>query len=140
MLVSKKMDMNFAPVGTECPFSFKFYPSVSNCCWCCLVDDGSLLHISWQCLILQTYWQRVHQTITEITTYNLDFSPSQYLLHHTFRTSKHYLKALAMHTASASRMCVPTHWSNTSVSSLNEWLTRLDRILGTGEADLYSTG
>lgn len=61
----------------------KFHPNLPPLCWRCNASIGTLLHIWWECPLIQIYWTEIHRLITQITTYTPDFTPAQYLLHHT---------------------------------------------------------
>lgn len=61
----------------------KFYPNLPSTCWRCNTADGTFLHIWWSCPLIQPYWTEIHSLISQITTYTPDFTPAQFLLHHT---------------------------------------------------------
>lgn len=60
----------------------KFSPCISDRCWRCKQEEGSMLHIWWSCPLLQNFWKMVHGTITSLTSENISFNPAQYLLHY----------------------------------------------------------
>lgn len=60
-----------------------FHPSIPPICWRCNATRGTLLHIWWECNLIQPFWSEIHWLISQITTYSLAFSPTRYLLHHT---------------------------------------------------------
>lgn len=105
----------------------KFKSTIPNTCWRCGVEVGTMLHIWWDCAILQPFWKEVHKLITQITTFTLDYTPAQYLLHHTSLSKRNYFKSLAMHLVNAARLCIPKHWQSTSVPSIGEWCTRISK-------------
>lgn len=69
-----------------------------------------MLHIWRKYALLQQFWKEVHALTTRVITYTLDYSPAQYLLHHTTLPKKHYYKSLAMHMIIVARLCIPVHW------------------------------
>lgn len=66
-------------------------------CWRYGSAAESLLQLWWSCPKVQTFWREIHETITKITT--LDFTPAQYLLHHSFlsKSTYHKLPSLLYH-------------------------------------------
>lgn len=68
-----------------------FSPQISDRCWRCKQEEGSMLHIWWACPEIQKFWKMVHETTTSITSDNLRFTPAQYLLHHNMIPKKQYL-------------------------------------------------
>ena len=87
-----------------------------------------MLHVWWDCEALQPFWREVHDLISHVTTYTLDYTPSQYLLHHTSLSKKDYFKSLAMHMVNAARLCIPRHWRSTTAPTVREWLTQVSSI------------
>lgn len=61
----------------------KFNPATPEICWRCHQQKGSLLHIWWSCTSLQTFWKEVCRITSQISSYALEFSPAQFLLHHS---------------------------------------------------------
>lgn len=61
----------------------KFSPTIPNICWRCKKEEGSMIHVWWECPLIRPFWQEVHTTISQVTTYALNYYPAQYLLHHT---------------------------------------------------------
>lgn len=105
-----------------------FSPTIPDTCWRCGKAKGTMLHVWWECDLIQPYWKEVHDLITHITTYSLTYSPAQYLLHHTHLTKNEYYRSLAMHLVNASRLCVPTHWQSMSAPTIGEWFRRISKI------------
>ena len=85
----------------------KIFPAVPSTCWRCNSDTGSLLHIWWTCPLIQPYWREVHRLISQITTFSSDFTPAQYLLHHTSLPKSTYHKSLLLHLINAITQCLP---------------------------------
>lgn len=106
----------------------KFIPNVSPKCWRCNAARRSLLHIWWECPLIQPYWADIHRLITQITTYTPDFTPAQFLLHHTSIPQRLYKKSLVLHLINAANLCIPVHWRSTSPPSITEWIRRVDRV------------
>lgn len=106
----------------------KFSPSIPNTCWRCGKAEGTMLHVWWDCDLIQPFWKKVHDIISQVTTYTLDYAPAQYLLHHTTLSKSAYYKSLAMHMVNAARLCVPTHWRSITPPTIREWFAKLSKI------------
>lgn len=106
----------------------KFFPMVS--------DQGTFLHIWWDCPLIQPYWRRMHEAMTTVSLLPLEFSPAQYLLHLSKILRKRYHKSVAFYMINAARLCLPVHWRSISPPSTKEWVTRINHIAAIG-ADLY---
>lgn len=106
----------------------KFSLKIPNTCWRCKKVVGSMLHIWWECTLIQQFWREVHALIIQITTLTLDYGPAQYLLHHSNLPKKHYHKSLAMHMVNADMLCIPVHWRSTDTPSIREWMIRISKI------------
>lgn len=87
-----------------------------------------MIHIWWECESIQTFWREVHSIIEQVTTYTLNYSPAQYLLHHTTLYKHDYHNSLAMHMVNAMRLCIPIHWRSTDIPTIREWLVRISKI------------
>lgn len=106
----------------------KFLPNISPKCWRCNAARGTLLHIWWECPLIQTYWTEIHHLITQITTFTPDYTPAQFLLHHTSIPQRVYKKSLVLHLINAANLCIPVHWRSTSPPSIPEWIRIVDRL------------
>uniref|UniRef100_A0AAY5K5X7 Reverse transcriptase zinc-binding domain-containing protein n=1 Tax=Esox lucius TaxID=8010 RepID=A0AAY5K5X7_ESOLU len=49
-------------------------------CWKCCSSEGTLIHLLWECPMIQSYWLEIHDRIENITQTNLDFCPKLYVL------------------------------------------------------------
>lgn len=106
----------------------RFDASYPDKCWRCQRETGDLLHIWWSCPIIQAYWKQVHKLIEKITTYVLDYTPAQFLLHLPKPKVTSYFKSLAMMLVNAAKMCVPTLWGTPRAPSISEWYKRINKI------------
>lgn len=106
----------------------KFYPSLPDTCWRCHKGSGSLIHIWWACPSLQPFWRQVHKLTNQISSSNLEFLPTQLLLHFSSLPVSVYRSSLPLHLLNAAKLCIPTHWGSTIIPSLSEWFNRIDKI------------
>lgn len=106
----------------------KFLADIPDTCWRCEWEVGTMLHVWWTCEKLQPFWKQVHDLISHVTTFSLDYTPAQFLLHHTSLSRKTYYKSLAMHMVNAARLCIPKHWRSTSIPTITEWFSRISMI------------
>ena len=49
-------------------------------CWKCCSSEGTLLHLLWECPMIQNYWLKIHDHIENITRSSLEFCPRLYVL------------------------------------------------------------
>lgn len=125
----RRIDTKFSQNGTGPPDKIHhFHPSVPSTCWRCNNARGTLLHIWWECPLLQPFWSDIHELISRITTYTPDFSPARYLLHHRQGSPSSYKKTLTIHLINAANLCIPARWRNPSPPTVQDWTLRVDRI------------
>lgn len=105
-----------------------FHPTVSPMCWRCNPSLGSLLHVWLNCIHIKPFWEKVHNTISKIITYTLDFTPAHYLLHHTSLPQSTYRRSLMLHLINAAKQCIPLYWRNTNPPKISNWLKRIEKI------------
>lgn len=106
----------------------KYQPGVSPLCWRCNEAHGSLLYIWWCCPLIQPFGKEVHRLTIQITIYSPDFTPVQYLLHHTSIPQSAYKRSLILHLINAAKFCIPIHWKDNTHPSISEWLQRIEKI------------
>lgn len=106
----------------------KFKPDIPETCWRCHQERGTLLHIWWSCTPMKAFWSEVCRIITQVTTYNLDFTPAQFLLHFSSLPHTTYYKSLMMHMINAAKQCIPIHWNSQQIPTLKEWFTRIHKV------------
>lgn len=87
-----------------------------------------MIHICWSCPMIQPFWHMVHDTISSVTLEEMNFTPTQYLLHHSKTSRKLYLKSLPMFMTSAARHCIPYHWRSTNIPFKREQYHRINHI------------
>lgn len=106
----------------------KYFPLISDRCWRCNREEGSMLHVWWSCPLIQSFWKSVHKTIILVTSENLSFDPAQYLLHFNSLHRKHYLKSLPMFMVNAARHFIPYHWRSKNIPTKAEWFRGINNI------------
>lgn len=106
----------------------KISPAIPSNCWRCSEVEGSLLPIWWSCPSIQPLWKEVHRITSNITTYQIEFSPAQMLLHHSSIPERHYQRSLALHLLNAAKMCIPTLWKSPKPPTTAIWLKRIAKI------------
>lgn len=103
----------------------RLYPSTPDKCWRCHKDKGTLLHIWWSCPLIQTFWKEVCRITSQVTTYELNLTPAQFLLHHSPQPHRTYHKSLTMHMINAARQCIPIYWGSPQIPTVKEWFHRI---------------
>lgn len=104
-------------------------PLIPKSCWRCKTETGSFLHVWCSCSLIQPFWMAVHKLISRITTYNLDFTPAQFLLHHSSSPLLGYRHSLTMHLVNEAKMCIPIKWHFTDPPSVGDWFARIQRTM-----------
>lgn len=107
----------------------KSKPTIPDTCWRCQTDRGTLLHIWWSYPLIQVFWKEVQRITSQVTSYNLELTPAQFLLHHSSLPNKIYHNSLAMHMINAAKQCIPLHWNSLKTPSIKEWLSRINKIV-----------
>lgn len=108
----------------------KFHPTTCDMCLQCNQHSGRLLHVLWTCPLLQPFWKEVHSIISQMTTYTLDYSPAEFLLHHMSLSHKTCFKSVAMHMVNAAKLCILlVHWGKTHAPSVSELFTCILKIM-----------
>lgn len=95
-----------------------WFPDHSDTCWRCNSDKGSLLHIWWQCPILNTFWAKVREMIYLITETKLKLDAAACLLHVTEFPIKRYKHSLTKHLLNAAKAVIPLYWKSTKIPSI----------------------
>lgn len=111
----------------------KICPTATDCCWCCLADEGTFLHIWRTCPNLVPFWTNVYDIAAQVTGMTVDCTSSQYLLHHSSLSVRTLLINIA-------QLCVSVRWMNTSSPSLKTFLHLCEQAGRDGGADLDSPG
>lgn len=102
------------------------FPNTSNLCWRCEDAERSRLHI---------WWLKDHKVLLDksvvassVTSYPLEFSPTQYLLYHSSVMKGAYHKSLAIHIINAARLGIPVQSRPRQVLSLKLCFTRSSKV------------
>lgn len=85
------------------------------------------MHIWWTYPKIQPFWIEVHRLINQITTYILEYTPVQFLLHHPSILKRAYFRPLSMHMVNAAKMCIPIKWRSPDPSSIADWFRRIGK-------------
>lgn len=106
----------------------KFSPPIPSMCWRCSSDLGTMLHVWLACENLHPFWWLIHDIIAQVTAYTLNFTPLQYLLHHTSLSKAAYRRSLALHLVNAARLSILVHWRSTRTLLIEDWFVRINKI------------
>lgn len=106
------------------------FPNVSQLCFKCKSDVGTLIHVFWSCSRVQAFWREVHFIIKKIIGKEFEMSPSLYLLyfHHNviFDDDTARLMNILIYLA---RKCILLMWSTSEIPSVRMWLTEASTFL-----------
>lgn len=97
----------------------KISPTLSPHCCRCSKELG--LHISWACPLIQPFWKEVHRLPNQFTTFSLDYSPAQFLLHRFTISKTVYLHSLAIHMVNAAKICIHGKWRSSDPPTITNW-------------------
>lgn len=106
----------------------KYNPSIPNTCWRCTREPCTLLHIWWSCPLNQPFWTQVHELVTLISTFSLEYTPAQFLLHHFNIPAHQYRKTLVLPLINVARLCIIVHWRSIQMLTIPEWFKWIGRI------------
>lgn len=107
----------------------KMNPSLSDRCWRCDREEGSMLHVFWSCPLLRPFWEGVSSTIQSLTSVDLRDNPAACLLHLTTRPIQKYKKTLTMQLLNAAKTCIPALWRNPLPPTRVMWYSKVNCIL-----------
>lgn len=111
------------------PFKLKsWFPGASDRCWRCDRETGTLLHIWWQCPILETYWIIVRDIMRQITETRITLDAACCLLHISNFPYRRYKKSLTKHLLNAAKALIPLHWKSTQAPLVKEWLQKVAEV------------
>lgn len=91
----------------------KWFPQVSDRCWRCMKDKGSLLHIWWQCPLIANYWNEILDLIKLITETTQPLDAACCLMHISNWPLKKYKRSLTRHLLNAANSLIPIYWKST---------------------------
>lgn len=81
-----------------------------------------MLHVWWQCDLIQVFWNGVRKVIQQITKTKLKLDAACCLLHVTNFSFKKYKTSLSKHLINAANSLIPLYWKSTYTPTLKEWL------------------
>lgn len=106
----------------------KIFPQTSSLCWRCGQEEGTLLHLFWNCQKIAGFWSSVREVIHQITGIHLQLSPEVFLLHLAPMGMKKYKKSLLIHLLNAAKACIPAFWKQVDPPTVGHWLGRIREI------------
>lgn len=119
----------------------KIDQTISDKCWRCNAEVGTINHIFWTCPVLRPFWEGVTTTIQSLTSVELKVNPAACLLHLTERPIRKYKKTLTMQLLNAVRACIPALWQQSIPPTKVLWYSKINCILRMEEltATLHNT-
>lgn len=116
----------------------KWCLQTSELCWRCQKDEGTPLHIWWQCPLICPYWTEVKRIIRHITETTLKLDVACCLLHVTNFLVQKYKNSLSKHLLNAAKSLIPLFWKSASTPSIRDWLHRITDICDMEETTAQS--
>lgn len=92
-------------------------------------DRGSLLHIWWQCSVLQPFWSELKKLVSLITDTKLKLYVMCCLLHVTEFPIRKYKYSLSKHLLNAAKaLSISLFWKLNRMPTVQEWLYKISEI------------
>ena len=98
---------------------------MTNLCWRCQKEEGTLLHIFWNCERVKDFWKMISEVIEEITEMSLGEDPATYLLLDIPISIEKYKKSLVRHLLVTARACIPALWKSTCPPGRPQWMAKI---------------
>ena len=97
-------------------------------CWRCTAQEGTYLHMVWDCRLIKQFWTEVCQCVSKITGTPLEPDPAVFLLgilSRLMNQSNNKCLAIAITVAKKLLFC---QWKNTSAPNIQDWFNVLTKI------------
>ncbi len=108
----------------------RIFPNCSQLCFKCKVDNGTVMHVFWDCDKIKMYWKEIHKIIQIIIGKTFVLSPKVYLLNCTMELcldcDKESVLNFCIYLA---KKCILLLWSTARVPSINMWLSQATTLL-----------
>lgn len=104
----------------------KIFPDVQPICWRNCGSLGTLLHIMWECPVIQQFWDDVFLKIRQITSLNLHKSPDMALLSLGIEKIPKQTRNLVTHILLAARLTITRKWKQSSTPDALEVFSLVD--------------
>lgn len=98
---------------------------MSETCWRCNKEIGTLLHIWWQREMLMPFWSKVKEAIYQITESKLTLDAAFCLLHISNFSFKKYKNSLSRHLINADNSLIPLFWKSMNIPTMKDWLHKV---------------
>ena len=106
----------------------QIFPQVSNLCWRCQKEEGTLLHIFWNCEGVKDFWKMVSEVVEEITEMSLGENPATFLLMDIPISVEKYKTSLVRHLLITAKACIPVLWKSNISPSRPQWFAKITEI------------
>uniref|UniRef100_A0A8C5M2S8 Reverse transcriptase domain-containing protein n=1 Tax=Leptobrachium leishanense TaxID=445787 RepID=A0A8C5M2S8_9ANUR len=97
-------------------------------CWRCDGASGSYLHVWWDCPGISPFWRQIKDTLMEVTSLDLPFTPGTFLLTHTTCSTESLRKSVALPMLMTARLLIARCWGQTATPSYRAWLTCMEEV------------
>lgn len=118
----------------------RIFPSVSDRCWRCEREEGSLYHIFWTCPLIRPFWRKVWEIAQHLWGNNLELEPLLFLFHYSSIPRARYGRSVLVHLINAARVCIPTQWRERSPPTIGQWVRRINWTMRMEELSAYQRG
>lgn len=95
-------------------------------CWRCKVRDGDLLHMLWNCPVIEEFWRRAIEIISKVMGIQIESDPKLWILGDTGSINVNYHKKYFILLAStAVKKCILLQWKSENSPTLRHWINEL---------------
>lgn len=108
----------------------KFDEVNSPLCKKCGTELGTFMHLFWDCKVVYSFWEKIHEAIQDMCECTFDLCPRLYLLNYglgnVFPYAKKCVFVILCHFA---RKCILMNWISQSGPTLSQWLDQIIHFL-----------
>ena len=99
-------------------------------CWKCQEEEGTLMHMLWDCPLIRDYWGGIRDHIEHVLGYEIPFSPRLYILGDpsVLDDLTPYDAEWAQTALMLGRKLIMCEWRAPAAPSVNVWFTQLGQV------------
>lgn len=113
------------------------YPSASDHCWGGSSQQGTLLHILWECPRIRPFWREIRDRINDILEDDLPLLLVHFLLHVPTVPLTRYRCSVLPHLLNMAKRCLPIHWNRAHIPSREDWIKKSNINYGSWRLGCY---
>lgn len=106
----------------------KLNPTISELCWRCGKERGTLFHLFWDCPGIRPCWTTVNALIYDVLGIQFSLNPKLFLLNITEVTVPKNTMKLQIHIMTAARCRIALFWKWSSLPTFIDLLSRIKEV------------